>query len=592
MSNTSIIEKSTSPDGIKWNTINWIAIEKYVKTMQQRIYHAVILGHKRKVRELQRILVHSKAALLISIRRVTQVNRGKRTAGIDKIVIRTPDERWNLFTEMEVMKIELHKPKPSYRTYIKKKNGKLRPLSIPTIKDRIYQFIIKLALEPQWEGRFETCSYGFRPERGCHDAIEKIGTCTRKGAKRWIFEGDFKGCFDNLNQEYILNKIADFPFKNLIKKWLKAGYVDKEVFKETEIGSGQGSIISPLLANIALMGMESILGIKYRAQYKNGVYAGHTNETAYTLSFYADDFVVVCKTKEQAEDIHIKLQTYLKERGLELSEEKTRIVNISEGFNFLGFNIRMFPTWFGEILLIRPSKETMKKSKEKIRQIFKECHGRNADFLVRKLNPLIRGLAGYWSPFNSKQAFKEIDEYIWVKLVKFLKRMHHNKGIKWIFKRYFKTDKTGQSKSQWIFTDPDTKNQLQRMAWIPIVRHPLIKHCATPFNEKLNEYFELRHEREFRRNTVGSRQKLATKQKYKCPLCKQSITELQEKLTVQLKVAEEDGGRFSYSNMELVHNNCSKFWTKWRHLNDDAKDDNSRKRCEAEIKRLRLAGII
>ena len=242
MSNTSTIMKSTSSNEFNWNSINWFHINRYVETMQQRIYRAEILGNKRKVRDLQRILVHSKAMLLTAIKRVTQVNRGKRTAGIDGMVIQTPAERWELYKQMENQRIELHNPKPSYRTYIKKKNGKLRPLSIPTIKDRIYQFMIKSALEPQWEARFEPCSYGFRPERGCHDAVQRIVMSTQKGGKRWIFEGDFKGCFENLNHDYILGRIGDFPYRALIRKWLKAGYVDNGVFNETESGSGQGGL--------------------------------------------------------------------------------------------------------------------------------------------------------------------------------------------------------------------------------------------------------------------------------------------------------------------------------------------------------------
>lgn len=572
MSNTSAIMKSTSSNEFNWNSINWFHINRYVETMQQRIYRAELLGNKRKVRDLQRILVHSKAMLLTAIKRVTQVNRGKRIAGIDGMVIQTSAERWKLYKQMENQQIEVHNPKPSYRIYIKKKNGKLRPLSIPTIKDRIYQFMVKSALEPQWEARFETCSYGFRPERGCHDAVQRIVMSTQKGGKRWIFEGDFKGCFDNLNHEYIMDRIGDFPYRTLIEKWLKAGYVDNGVFNETESGTGQGNIVSPLLANIALTGMEEALGIRYRAQNKNGKYAGHTNETVYSLSFYADDFVIVCKTKEDAEKVYDKLNPYLKQRGLELSEEKTRIVEITEGFNFLGFNIRMMPTWYEEILLTRPSKETRKKSKEKIRDIFQKCNGRKTNELISQLNPVITGLAGYWSPFNSKQAFKEIDDYIW--------------------KKYFKADKTGQSKSKWILTAPDTENQLKRMARIPIVRHPLIRHCTTPYNAELKEYFEERHKREFRRNTIASRQRLAHIQKYCCPLCRQSITNFTEKLITQLKVPEAAGGKYTYRNMQLVHYRCGKYWEDWKRKYGEDQDADSRRRCEKEIHQLRLAGTI
>lgn len=349
MRKTSIYRKSTLSLDAKWKLINWFNINRYVERLQQRIYRAECLGNKRKVRNLQRLLVRSKAMMLISIKRVAQINKGKKTAGVDGEIALNNEDRLKLFYDLTELDIEKHNPKPSHRTYIKKKNGKLRPLSIPTIRDRIYQNIIKGALEPQWEARFEPISYGFRPKRGCHDAIGRIFLSCHSGSKkRWIFEGDFKGCFDNLNHDYIMEQIKEFPYSNLIRKWLKAGYVDNGVFNETELGSGQGSIVSPLLANIALMGMEDILGIKYKPVKSKGKIVSYTNTTQYTLVFYADDFVVMCNTKKEAEDVYELLKPYLDKRGLKLSKEKTRVTTIDEGFNFLGFSIRMYKTCQGK----------------------------------------------------------------------------------------------------------------------------------------------------------------------------------------------------------------------------------------------------
>ena len=314
----NIHNESAMPDYTDWKQIPWNQLEEYVVKLQQRIYQAEANGEKRKVRDFQRMLLNSKANLLISIKRVMQINAGKRTAGVDEYLVLTPEERIKLYHEMKKEKIKLHNPKPAYRTYITKKNGKLRPLRIPTIKDRVYQNIVKNALEPQWEAKFEPTSYGFRPKRNTLDAIERIYTSLAPSKKQWIFEGNFKGCFDHLSHNYILEQLGNFPAKGLIVKWLKAGFIDNNVFNITMEGTPQGEIISPLLANIALHGMEEVLGIKYykisHGKRKGKQIYGYENQTIYTISRYADDFVVMCETKEQAEKVYELLKVYLKKK--------------------------------------------------------------------------------------------------------------------------------------------------------------------------------------------------------------------------------------------------------------------------------------
>jgi RNA-directed DNA polymerase len=492
MRNASPIMKPTLPNNITWKQINWIHVYRYVEKLQQRIYRAEGLGDKRKVRELQRFLMHSKSALLLSIRRITQINKGKKTAGVDGFTVLTDGERIKLYLKMIDYQISLHRPKPCHRTYIKKKNGKLRPLSIPTIKDRIYQNIAKMALEPQWEVRFEPTSYGFRPKRGCHDAIERIFKSCSQRKKRWIFEGDFKGCFDNLRQDYIMEKIKDFPGKVLIERWLKSGYVDNNVFNRTEKGSGQGSVISPLLANIALHGMEEQLGIKYNTFVRSDGYQCVYNRTRYVLTRYADDFVIMCKSKEDAESVYDKLKPYLESRGLELEPSKTRVVELTEGFDFLSFNIRIYQTSTGEKLLIKPSKETVKKSMRQISDKIHELNGHGIGKVIQILNPIIIGKANYWSPMVSKETFSKMDSHMYKVNRRFLERLHPKKSAKWINERYYKLEMTGKSNNKWILTDPIEKRQLKRMMQTPIIRHTMIKHKASPYDATLREYFEMR----------------------------------------------------------------------------------------------------
>lgn len=586
------IKKPAIPNITSWQSIDWQQVEWYVEGLQQRIYHAEDLGENRRVRDLQRMLINSQSALLISIRRVTQINKGKRTAGVDGYKALTPEERLELYAEMNVQSITYQNPKPAYRTYIKKKNGKLRPLGIPTIKDRVYQNIVKMALEPQWEARFEATSYGFRPKRDCHDAIERIFNTIKGGKKQWIFEGDFKGCFDNLNHEFIIRQLKGFPQIEIIEKWLKAGYVDDQVFNETESGTPQGGIISPLLANIALHGMEEILGIKYKEVNARGnvIYVNMTKK--YAMSKYADDFVIMCETKEDAEDIYEILKPYLQSRGLELALDKTRIINISDGFDFLGFNIRKYKTENGDKILIKPSKDSIKKFKGKISQTTKDLNGENVQTLINTLNPIIIGTANYWSSVVSKETYTSMDNHIWTNIYTFLRRLHPEKSWDWIKGNYFKPDITGQSKNKWILTDPLSNNQLKKMSWTPIVRHAQIKYTYSPYNKELTDYFLKRDIKKFDRNNVAYRQKLAKKQDYKCPLCGMSVTDYKEGLETHHKKPKVKGGSDEYKNLQLVHISCHIEYHKIYPAKREIPTKIQVKTCLKEIKIKKTAGII
>ena len=270
----------------------------------------------------------------------------------------------------------------------------------------------------------------------------------------------------------------------------------------------------------------------------------------------------MCNTQKDAEDVHELLKTYLDKRGLELSKEKTKIVNIDEGFNFLGFNVRMYQTYQGEKLLIKPSKETIKKSKETISSEIQKLKGNNISVVINTLNPIITGIGNYWSPWVAKEKYSYMDHHIWFCTFKFLKYLHPKKSKTWIIDRYYKPDTLGISKNKWILTDPKEHRQLKKMAWIPIVRHVVIKFKATPYDIDLKEYYRSRDEREFQRNCIRSKQKMAKMQKYKCPICKMSITDFRERLEVKEKIPVIHGGTRKYNNLQLVHRYCNRQYNK------------------------------
>jgi RNA-directed DNA polymerase len=485
----SNFQSPTFPDTTDWSATKWHKVNRYVDNLQKRIYLAKSKNNARKVRDLQRILINSKAALVLAIRRVTQINKGRRTPGIDGFRALSDKKRGELVDTMRTMNIKLHNPRPSYRMYIKKKNGKLRSLGIPAIVDRIYQEIIRMALEPEAEVNFEPTSYGFRPRRGCHDALSRIMYNIRGGKWEWVFEGDFKSCFDTLSHNFILQQIKRFPLRVLVEKFLKAGYLDDNVFHDTKEGTPQGGILSPLLANIALNGMERILSTSYsKVTHKNGDVT-YITKGKYRMVRYADDFVIFAQNKEDIEELHDILNPYLKDRGLALAKDKTGITHISDGFDFLGFNFRRYKTFDGYIHLCKPSKDSIQQFRSKVAEICRQHYGHNVDELIKRLNPLITGTANYWKPSSAKKTFSKMDNYIWKKIFKFVQRLHPNKPMKWIKKRYFPQYNDGKYSRNWIFTGPKEGNRLTIMEWTPIRRHIMIQYNHSPYDRSKTEYF-------------------------------------------------------------------------------------------------------
>lgn len=530
-----------------WNSIDWKNANRVVRRLRQRIFKATRDGDLKRVRNLQKLLMRSYSNIVLSIRRVTQLNSGRKTAGVDKLLVLTPKARGTL-ADILAMR-PAWKVLPVKRVYIRKSNGKQRPLGIPCIIDRCLQAIVKNALEPYWEAKFERTSYGFRPARGVHDAIERIHSMSKANStKTWVVDADIEGCFDNIAHYPLLKAIGNFPARKLIQKWLKAGYVDKGVFHDTAKGVPQGGIISPLLANIALHGMESALGIRYN---KHGQTIGNRG-----ICRYADDLVVFCRSQEDALRAVDDLSCWMKTRGLALSKSKTKTVHLTQGFNFLGFNIRWYRdknTRLGRKVLIKPSKESLQDVRNNIRQVWLENKSNNVNYLISKLNPIIRGVANYYRTVVSSHIFHKLDRWMFVREKRYTKRMHPKKSSGWRKYKYWGRLNLDRN-DNWVFGDKRTGQFLFKFSWFNIKRHTLVKGDASYDNPELREYWELRRKRKSH-NLIPSYQKLAQKQGYKCPVCGESLFN-DEPIEKHHKVPRSVGGKDTYANLQLMHYLC------------------------------------
>jgi RNA-directed DNA polymerase len=532
----------------EWNSINWRKSTKIVRNLRQRIFRASQDGNLKKVRSLQKLLLRSYSNVVMSVRRVCQVNRGRNTAGVDKVLVKTPEARGKLVDELRE-----HQPwraKPARRVYIPKANRKRRPLGIPTIRDRCLQSIVKNALEPFWEAKFERSSYGFRPGRSCQDAMYRIFGLARSTSKRkFIVDADIKGAFDNIAHMPLLEAIAGFPARELIKQWLKAGYVEEETFTPTEAGTPQGGVISPLLANIALHGMEEALGIRYN---KAGELISQRG-----LVRYADDFVVFCENEEDAQAVISLLTEWLGARGLTLSSEKTSIRHITEGFDFLGFNVRQYAmphtTRRGWKVLIKPSRQSVVKLKEKLRQEWLALRGHNPDAVVRRLNPVIRGWANYFRTGVSSKIFSDLDSWMFTRQVLYAKQRHRNKPWPWIRARYW-SKFNPHSDSQWVFGDCLSGHYLLRFGGVSIRRHVMVKGASSPDDPALKRYWQQRNARKAA-DLPPKYQPLAHRHYNLCYHCGDSLFNGEEIHRHHL-IPLEDGGEDHFSNIVFVHLFC------------------------------------
>ena len=464
-----------------WNSINWNKVEKSVSQLQTRIVKAEKEGRRGKVKALQILLTKSFAGKVLAIKRVTE-NQGKRTPGVDGILWDTPRRKTEAIQQL---RRKGYKAKALKRVYIPKSNGKKRPLGIPTMKDRAMQALYQLALDPISETRADNDSYGFRRFRSTADAIERcFNTLSGRNHARWVLEGDIKGCFDNISKEWLLENIP--MDKKMLKTWLDAGFIHNGVFHETTAGTPQGGIISPVLANMTLDGLAEALIRKTGKKTSNRGYRNLVH-----LARYADDFIITSSSREVLEEeVKPLVMEFLSERGLTLSEEKTTIVHIDEGFDFLGQNVRKYA---GK-LLIKPSKKNVAVFLKKVRKIIKDNPSIKTEHLIYRLNPIIRGWANYHRHVVSKKVFGNVDFAIWNAIWKWARRRHPNKGTAWVKSKYC-TTKGG---NHWTFFDTAENGRrltLFRASSIPIKRHIKIRKETNPYDPAWKNYLEKRKEK-------------------------------------------------------------------------------------------------
>jgi RNA-directed DNA polymerase len=466
---------------LDWRQIDWRQVEENVRRLRQRIFTASRSGDLARVRRLQKLMLRSRSNTLLSVRRVTERNAGRLTAGVDGEVALTDEAKTELVSRVHDP-ADVFKALPVRRVFIPKPGGKRRPLGIPVILDRVHQARVVNALEPEWEARFEPKSYGFRPGRGCHDAIEAIFQVAKgKNPRRlWVLDADLAGAFDRIGHDHILNQIGSFPARGMIRAWLKAGVLENGRLSRTEEGTPQGGVASPLLLNIALHGMETAAGARYGADQ-------HAMKGSPVLIRYADDFVVHCHTRQEALEVKARLAAWLTPRGLAFNDDKTRVVSLADGYDFLGFNVRRYR---GK-LLIKPSKAAARRIRERLRTELRSLRGSNAQAVLKRLNPIIRGWAAYYRTQISGETFKTLDSYLWRLTLRWAKVSHSTKPTHWVFARYFgKFNKARQDR--WVFGDRASGAYLHKFSWTTIVRHQIVRHGASPDDPELADYWAWR----------------------------------------------------------------------------------------------------
>ncbi len=528
-----------------WHQIDWRHVNAQVRGLQTRIAKATQDQDWRRVKVLQRFLVRSFSGRCVAVRRVTE-NAGRRTPGVDGETWSTPETKWHATQQMNSRG---YRPLPLRRVYIPKSNGKMRPLGIPTMRDRAMQALYLLALEPVAETCADVNSYGFRRGRCTADAVAQLFILlARKGQAQWILEGDIKSCFDEISHEWLEQHVP--MDKAILRKWLKAGYMESRQFFPTTAGTPQGGVISPTLANWALDGLERELSLRFAATQSS------TKKNRVALVRYCDDFVITGSSKELLEkEVKPLVEKFLAERGLRLSPEKTLITHIEQGFDFLGQNVRKYD---GK-LLIKPSSKNVKTFLDKVREIIHGNLQAKQENLIALLNPVIRGWAQYHRHIVASRTFARVDYLIWRALWRWAKRRHPRKGARWVLKHYFTTigNENGVFCARFNTARGQGLVRLFKTSRMPIVRHVKVRGDANPFEPACAEYFEQRKRARMllRLQESPFLRTIWRQQNGTCEVCGELLGE-DEKWHVHHVHQRSKGGSDEAHNRRMLHANC------------------------------------
>ncbi len=543
------------PASEAWNKLPWRKLEKHCFRIQKRIYQASQRGNTRAVHKLQKLLLKSEAARLLAVRRVTQDNQGKKTAGVDGVKAVKPQGRLVMASQIHPKHWKHQTPRPVRRVWIPKPGkAEQRPLGIPPMIERCKQALAKMALEPEWEAKFEPNSYGFRPGRSCHDAREAIFNAIRSKPK-YVFDADIKGAFDNISQEALLAKLHTSPLlRKAVKGWLKAGVMEGCTFSPTEVGTPQGGVISPLLMNVALHGMEQAI--------IEGYSKSHAVEKP-LLVRYADDFVIFHSDLKELEKVAERVTQWLEQMGLKLSPTKTRTTHTltpyqgQVGFDFLGFTVRQFSVGkshtgkgtngkaLGFKTLIKPSKEAIKRHTLTIKEQLHKFRSASQEQLIKELHPIIWGWAAYYKTSVASAVFKRCDDILWKQLARWAKARHPDKGTQWMTKRYWHQ----VEKRKWVFATP-TGAELRMHSKTAIQRYIKVKGTASPYDGNMLYWSQRLKSHPLMHETKA---RLLQKQQGKCRWCE---LHFQDGDTLEVDHIDHNRSNNDLRNKMLLHRHC------------------------------------